>query len=92
MEGEGSRTAARSYNEKLRSFIDEKRVEPAAKEAEDFVERHPEEAAAAEEKAKAGPTPILRRVEELVSEGRAMWHRASDRVRHVIRRRIRRRA
>ncbi|MBX3157858.1 MAG: hypothetical protein KF773_17955 [Deltaproteobacteria bacterium] len=89
-EGEGSRTAARAYNDDLRSFIDEKRVEPAAKEAKDFVEQHPTEAKAAEVRAEAGPTPIKHRLSELASEGRAMFQRAQERVRGMIRRRLHR--
>ncbi len=89
-EGEGSRTAARAYNSDLEAFIASDRVEPAAKEAKQFVESHPGEAAAAEATAKAGPTPIAKRVEELYTEGRAMVDRAVSRVRSMIDRRRRR--
>jgi hypothetical protein len=90
-EGEGSRTAARAYNSDLRAFIAEDRVEPAAKDAKQYVDAHPTEAAEAEATAKAGPTPIAKRVEELYTEGRAMVDRAVSRVRSVIERRRRRR-
>jgi hypothetical protein len=83
-EGEGSRTAARGYNAGLQSFIREDRVEPAAHEAKDYVDTHPAEAARAEEAGKAGPRPIARRVEELMTEGKSMLDRAVARVRSVI--------
>jgi hypothetical protein len=83
-EGEGSRSAARRYNAKLRSFIRKKRVEPAARDAEKFVETHPHEAHRAERAAKAGPMPITKRV---VTEGRALVNRAVARVKTAIRKR-----
>ena len=89
-EGEGSRTAARAYNRDVEDFIHSDRVEPAAREAKQYVEDFPDAAEAAEAKAKAGPKPIARRVEELYTEGRAMVNRAVSRVRSVIERRRRR--
>jgi hypothetical protein len=87
-EGEGSRTAARHYYAKLRTFIRENRVDPAAKDAKRYVEQHPEEADAAERKAKIGPRPIARRIEELVAEAKAMWKSARARMRTMIYKRI----
>jgi hypothetical protein len=78
-EGEGSRTAASSYYAKLRSFIREKRVDPAARTAKQFVEQHPKEAAQAERTAKAGPRPTQ-------TEG--LWKRARARVEAMIHKRI----
>lgn len=83
-EGEGSRTAARNYYARLRTFIRENRVAPAAQNAKDYVDRHPGDAAHDERKAKAGPRPIARRVGNLITEARTMWHRAWTRVRKEI--------
>jgi hypothetical protein len=82
-EGEGSRTAAREYNAGVQSFIADDKVEPAAREAKDYVEHHPTEAEREEMAGKAGPRPIARRVEDLIIEGRAMVDRAVSRVRRV---------
>jgi hypothetical protein len=87
-EGEGSRTAARSYYAKLRTFIRENRVDPAAREAKRFVNSHPGEAAQAERKAKAGPRPVLRRVEDLVTAGKAAWNWARARMQTMLQKRI----
>lgn len=90
-EGEGSRTAARGYDAGLQSFIREDKVEPAARDARRFVEEHPTEAERDEMAGKAGPRPIVRRVEELLAEGRAIVERAVTRVRSAIQRRAARR-
>lgn len=69
-EGEGSRTAARSYQEKLQAFIDEGRVGAAARDAADAVDG-PEgpELRAAEE---AGKAPARSsRIQQLKSVARA---------------------
>lgn len=80
-EGEGSRTAGRAYNSDLEAFVASNLVEPAAHEAKQFVEQHPEAADEAERKAKDGPHPIRHRFEELAHEGRALFDRAVKRVR-----------
>jgi hypothetical protein len=90
-EGEGSRSADRAYTEGVQSFIREDKVQPAARDAKKFVEEHPTEAERDEMAGKAGPRPIVRRVEELVTEGKAMFDRAVSRVRSVIHRRAARR-
>ncbi len=54
-QGEGDRIAAHHYNEQLRDFVAGGKVEPAARTAESYVERQPEDAARAERKAKRGP-------------------------------------
>ena len=71
-QGEGDRVSARRYNRDLRDFISEGRVEPAAREAERFVEAHPADAARAERKAKHGPMGWLERTVESI---RAVLHR-----------------
>ncbi|MBA2541804.1 MAG: hypothetical protein H0V17_19325 [Deltaproteobacteria bacterium] len=83
-EGEGNRTAARSYNDGLQSFIASDKVEPAAQEAKQFVDHNPTQAERDEMAGKAGPRPLVRRVEELVTEGRAMVDRAVTRVKSMI--------
>ncbi|MEO6771542.1 MAG: hypothetical protein ABI467_00785 [Kofleriaceae bacterium] len=71
-QGEGDRVSARRYNHDLREFIAEGRVEPAALDAERFVEAHPDEAMRAERKAKHGPMGWLARTVESL---RAVLHR-----------------
>lgn len=71
-QGEGDRVSARRYNRDLRDFISEGRVEPAAREAERFVEAHPADAERAERKAKHGPMGWLERTVESI---RAVLHR-----------------
>ncbi len=90
-EGEGSRSADRAYQQGVQSFIAEDRVEPAAQQAKSYVEEHPTEAERDEMAGKAGPKPIARRVEELATEGKAMFQRAVSRVRSVIDKRMSRR-
>ena len=71
-QGEGDRVSARRYNRDLRDFISEGRVEPAAREAERFVEAHPADADRAERQAKHGPMGWLERTVESI---RAVLHR-----------------
>ncbi len=86
-EGEGSRSADHSYTSGLQSFIAEDKVEPAAQEAKAFVEQHPTEAERDEMAGKAGPKPFVRRIEELATEGKAMFDRAVSRVKSIIEKR-----
>jgi hypothetical protein len=83
-EGEGSRSADRAYTRGLQSFIEEDRVDPAAQRAKSYVEEHPTEAERDEMAGKAGPRPIAQRVEDLATEGKAMFQRAVKRVRSII--------
>lgn len=83
-EGEGSRTAARSYNDGVQSFIASDKVEPAALEAKQFVEHDPTQAERDEMAGKAGPRPLVHRVEELITGGRAMVDRTVSRVKSLI--------
>ena len=71
-QGEGDRTSARRYNRDLRDFIAKGRVDPAARQAEQYVEAHPDEAMRAERKAKHGPMGWLERTVESI---RAVLHR-----------------
>ena len=82
-QGEGDRKSARRYNEDATGFVAEGKVEPAAREAAQFVEAEPEEAKEAEQRAKRGPhggTNIS--VDELVAKGRTVI----DRVRPIVER------
>jgi len=74
-QGEGNREADRQYRNDVREFISKGKVGPAAKDAKDFVEAHPAEAKAAEERAKHGST-----VDELIAKGRSIV----ERVKHAV--------
>lgn len=82
-QGEGDRRSARRYDQHVREFIDEGKVDEAAKEAKRFVESEPAEAAAAESKAKRGPAARVS-VDELVAKG----HSLIERVRPVVERTV----
>ena len=80
-QGEGDRRSARLYNRDVRRFVADGKVEDAAREAKDYVEHHPTEAARAEAKARRGPPRGPRvSVDELIAKGRTVV----DRVRPLI--------
>lgn len=84
-QGEGDKLSARHYNRDLREFIAGGKVDEAAEEARLYVERDPDDAARAEERAKHGPPRRGRRdasVKELIAKGRSVV----DRVRPYIER------
>ena len=81
-QGEGDRISARHYNEDVRGFVAEGKVEPAARDAAQYVEAEPEEARAAEQRAKRGPHGTKVSVDELVAKGRTVI----DRVRPIVER------
>jgi len=83
-QGEGDRTAARRYDQHVREFVAGGKVEPAARDAESFVERRPDEAARAERKARRGPRPTWVSLDELVAKGKT----ALDRLRPVVERAV----
>jgi hypothetical protein len=83
-QGEGDRVSARRYNKNASEFVAEGRVEAAATEAESFVESEPQEAAAAERKAKRGPHPTKVSVDELVNMGRSVVDRAKPYVERAV--------
>lgn len=72
-QGEGDRASARRYDEHVREFAREGKVEPSAADARTFVEAHPEEAAKAERDAKRGParTSFVERLERALGRLRA---------------------
>ncbi len=76
-QGEGDRTADREYREGVREFISQGKVDAAAKDAKDFVERDPAAAKRAERAAKRGPRTS---VDELVAKGETVV----DRVRRAV--------
>jgi len=83
-QGEGDKVSARKYNDKAMAFVGENRVEQAAEQAKDFVEANPAQAKADEETAKAGPSPIRHRIDELVMEGKAMLARAKAKFHEMM--------
>ena len=79
-QGEGDRASARRYNEHAQEFIASGKVEPAAEQAEGYVERDPADAAAAEAKARKGPRASrLPALHELVAKARSVLARLRDR-------------
>jgi hypothetical protein len=94
-QGEGDRRSARLYNRDVRRFVADGKVEDAAREAKDFVERDPEAAAHAEAKARRGPQHGTRAsVDDLIAKSRTIVDRIRpfvDRVAERVRRRLHRR-
>ena len=71
-QGEGDKVSARKYNNDLRDFISTGKVNKAAADARDYVDRDPEGAARAERKAKRG---TVRPIDEIVAMGRSLVER-----------------
>jgi hypothetical protein len=82
-QGEGDRISARRYRRHVQEFVAEGQVEPAARDAEAYVERQPEEASRAERKARRGPRSTKVTIEELVAKGRTMADRVESAVRRI---------
>jgi len=76
-QGEGDRDADEKYRDDVRAFISKGKVEGAAKDARDFVERDPEAARRAERAGKRGPRTTI---DELIAKGRTVV----DRVKHAV--------
>lgn len=81
-QGEGDRVSARHYNRDAREFVADGKVEEAAREAKNFVEREPEEAERDERKAKRGPGATRVSVDDLVAKARSVV----DRVKPALQR------
>lgn len=81
-QGEGDKVSARDYNRRVRDFVEEGRVDEAARSAAKFVEAEPDEAARDERAAKRGPHGTKVSIDELVAKGRTVI----DRVRPVVER------
>ncbi len=75
-QGEGDRVSARHYNNQVRDFVADGKVEAAARDAEAYVATRPDEAARAERKARRGPRPTWISLDELVAKGRTVLERA----------------
>jgi hypothetical protein len=87
-QGEGDRKSARRYNDDVRGFVAEGKVESAARDAAQFVEAEPEEAKAAEQRAKRGPRGVATKVsvDELLAKGRTVIDRMRPIVERVVER------
>lgn len=81
-QGEGDRGSARRYQRHVREFVAGGEVEPAARNAEQYVERAPGDAARAEAAARRGPRPTRISLDELVAKG----HTVIDRMEALVRR------
>jgi hypothetical protein len=82
-QGEGDKVSARRYDRHVREFIAEGKVPDAANDARLFVERDPDDAANAEERAKRGPHGTrFASVDQLVAKG----HSVIERVRPMVER------
>lgn len=79
-QGEGDRASARRYDEHLREFVAEGKVDPAAQEARTYVEREPDDAAKAEARAKRGPAGRWASVDQIVEKGRSVLERLRARL------------
>jgi hypothetical protein len=89
MQGEGDRISARRYDSDVRQFVEEGKVSEAALEAEEYVERDPEGAAAAEAAAKRGPRDGIsasRRVsvDDIVAKGQSLIERVRPMVGRAV--------
>ncbi len=93
-QGEGDRRSARLYNRDVRRFVAEGKVEDAARDAKDYVEREPGAAARAEARARRGPhggRSTRATVDELIAKGRTVIDRIRplfDRIAARLRRRF----
>jgi hypothetical protein len=79
-QGEGDRISARRYDNHVSEFVAEGKVPDAANEARDYVERDPDDAVKAEERAKRGPPGTRVSVDELMAKG----HTVIGRIRPVV--------
>jgi hypothetical protein len=81
-QGEGDRRSARLYNRDVRHFVADGKVEDAAREAKEYVERAPHIAARDEAKARRGPHGTRASVDELIAKSRTVV----DRIRPLVKR------
>jgi hypothetical protein len=72
-QGEGDRASARRYDEHVRDFVQDGKVEGAARDARTYVDRDPEGAAKAESEAKHGPHSTS--VDQWIAKGRSFVER-----------------
>ena len=84
-QGEGDRISARRYDRHVREFVAEGKVPDAANEARVYVERDPDDAAAAEDAGKRGPAgKRFASVDQIVAKG----HSVIERVRPMVSRAV----
>jgi hypothetical protein len=83
-QGEGDRISARRYDRNVRDFVAEGKVPDAANEAKTYVERDPDDAAKAEEKAKRGPLGTRVSIDDLVAKGQTVVERARPIISKVV--------
>jgi hypothetical protein len=83
-QGEGDRISARRYDRNVRDFVAEGKVPDAANEAKTYVERDPDDAAKAEEKAKRGPIGTRVSIDDLVAKGQTVVERARPIISKVV--------
>ena len=81
-QGEGDRASARNYYRKVREFVSTGKVDKAAREAANYLERQPADAERAERAARKGPHHPVVSVDQLVAMGKTVV----DRVRPVVER------
>jgi hypothetical protein len=83
-QGEGDRVSARRYDRNVRDFVAEGKVPDAASEAKSYVERDPDDAVKAEEKAKRGPFGTRVSIDELMAKGQNVVDRARPIISKVV--------
>lgn len=83
-QGEGDKASARRYDKHVREFVAEGKVPRAAKDAESYVERDPDDAAKAEARAKQGPAGTRVSIDELVAKGHSVVERVRPLVTRVV--------
>lgn len=79
-QGEGDKASARHYNNKVREFVAEGKVDEAARDAKAYVESSPREADRAERKARKGPRGTRVSLDELMAKGRSIVDRVKPMV------------
>ena len=77
-QGEGDRVSARRYDNHVRDFVADGKVEPAAGDARAYVEREPEDAAKAEAAGKRGPGAGT--VDAVIAKGHSLLGRVRPMV------------
>jgi hypothetical protein len=93
-QGEGDRRSARLYNRDVRHYVADGKVDDAAHEAKEYVERDPAGARRAEAKARRGPHAAhgtRASVDELIAKSRTIVDRIRplvDRMAKGVRRRL----
>lgn len=95
-QGEGDKVSARHYNRQASEFVQEGKVDEAARDAAQYVERDPADARRAEAAAKKGPNHPQVSIDALIAKGktvvdrvRPVVERAVENVRHRINRKSR---